>query len=183
MVQEIDFLAAAKKKGPSKAEASRWLKLGSISLLALYCLLVGAVFFYSVYLRAETKKVGEQIADKRETIESFKKVETLQTILKERLSGLNKLFSLPKTDYPQLLTYFEQEPPEGIILEEINFGADQEISISGLAVNSLVWSSFLENLNDPGQTSLFSQISLSSVSRQDDGAYNFNLAFELNEKR
>lgn len=183
MAQGIDFLAAVQKKAPIKAQTSHWLRLGSIVLLVGYCLLVGAIFSYSVFLRAETEKVAEQISEKTEAINSFKKIETLQTILKERLAGLNKYFSQEKTDFSQMLTYFEGIAAGGINFEQMNFNGEGEISLSGTAVNSLVLSRLLETLSEPGQTDSFSQISLGSVSRRPEGIYNFNLIFSLNEKQ
>lgn len=180
MKRGIDFLKAYKEPSLKEVKLLRFLKVGIFLFLICYCLLVGAAFSYWVYLRGENTRLGEQISLKKQRIGELRKIESLQIILKQRLSLLNKLFSKSKPNYSQLLTYLQQVSPEGIIFKEIRINEDGEVNISAKAPSALVLSRFLENLSSPSpsETSYFSEMTLLAGSRQKDGSYNFSFSLK-----
>ncbi|MCJ7829682.1 hypothetical protein MUP50_01160, partial [Patescibacteria group bacterium] len=56
--------------------------------------------------------------------------------------------------------------------------AENKMNFSGIAPNMAALEKFLQDLKSETSSALFSQITLSSVDRQEDGSYLFNLLFE-----
>lgn len=180
MIQGIDFLQAYKKSVSKEAPYLKFLNLGSLVVLVAYCLLVGAIFSYWIYLRQESQNISSQIAIKKQKVKEFEKIELLQIVLKERLSLLNNLFLEKRSDYFQLLTYFQGVSPEGVGIEKITLSENGEGTLEGKADNAQALSAFLENLTPVTNTTPLSEVVLSSSTREKDGSYKFSLSIKTN---
>lgn len=174
----IDFLESFEKKEPKK-EIAPLIKAATVVFLIFYCLFMGLIFFCLVYFQKEEKTIAFQINEKMKKIESLKKVEFLQTTLKQRLSALDKIFSQKRPKYQQILSYLNQAKTEGVSLTKIEISQDGEIKLSGSALTSYFLSEFFENLTS---SESFSEITLSSLNRLKDGGYNFSLILKSYEK-
>lgn len=178
----IDFLKPLKKGDFKKTETLRLLRIGSIVLVIFYCLFVGATLSFWVYLQKESRDISSQIASKKERIEELRKIESLQTVLKQRLSSLNKVFSKKRINYPQVLSYLKEVSLEDVSLKELDLSEGGEVSLTGSAPNASALSNFFERLSSASPLSPFPEIILSSLSRRKDGSYNFSLTLKSYEE-
>lgn len=179
MLEGINLLTEARKQAPARqTQFLRLAKTGSVVLLIFYCLVAGGVFSFWFSTQRLSREVEEEVVIKKGQIADLKRIESLQVLLKQRLSALEILSSEKPPDYKALLVYFDRFPPGEVAINEILFSADGEISFSGQAVNSLLLANFLDSLSWE-KKDLFSQIILSSVSRQKDGSYSFSLNLQV----
>jgi len=177
MKQEIDFLKGQKVGGVFKTKLFHSLKVGSFILILAYCLVAAAVFSYWLFVSRQTTKVTNEIAVKETEIARLKEVESLQLVLKQRLSNLDKFFSAKKgPSFDTLLSFIGQTSAE-IKVKDLKI-AENKMNFSGIAPNMAALEKFLQDLKSETSSVLFSQITLSSVDRQEDGSYLFNLLLE-----
>jgi len=177
MSGEIDFLKGQQVGGAFKTKLFHSLKVGSLVLILAYCLIAGAVFSYWLFLSQQTAKINNEIAVKKTKIASLKEVESLQLVLKQRLSNLDKFFSAKKgPSFDRLLTFISQTSTE-IKVKDLKI-AENKMNFSGIAPNMAALEKFLQDLKSETSSALFDKITLSSVDRQEDGSYLFNLLLE-----
>lgn len=180
MTNQGDFLKDQKDKTLLQQKQVRRVKLISFSILIVYCLLAGLVFSSLFYFQKEDVKIKKQQENKKAVIIGLKKIESLEIILEQRLSFLNKQFLEKRPPWLKLLTFFDGNLVEGIKLKEIEITETGETTIDGMASDALSLGRFLENMTSDDKTTLFSKVTLSSVTRQNDGTYFFNLALTAN---
>jgi len=178
MNKEIDFLKGQRGTTFSKTKLAHTLKVGSIMVLLAYLLVVAAVFSYWFFLERQGVDINREIAAKKTKIESLKEVESLQVVLKQRLSTLDKFFLAQKgTTVDDLLAYIGQVSSQ-IEIKELKIN-ENKVNLSGSATNILTLENFLQELKNENSSVLFSQVILSSLDRQEDGSYFFNLVLEV----
>ena len=183
MTQGVDFIRAEREARLVKTKARRPIKVGSIVFLIFYCLVVGATFSFWLILSRSSEQVKQEISLKKQRISSLKKTESLQTLLKQRLSLLTKVVFEKKPSYSQILLYFEENSSEGLVLDNFKLTDKGGVDISGAASNVIVLSDFLEDLvSEQSEEVYFSKITLSSLSRSEDGDYKFSLLLKADEK-
>lgn len=178
MNQEIDFLRGERPRLAKKLRFFRLLKVGSLVVLLAYCLIVGIIFSYWFYLNRQTAHTNQEISSKKQNISRLKDIESLQIVLKQRLSILERFFSSQKgPNFGSLLKYFDEISDE-VALKELTLSKKGEVNLSGESPNAVVLGKFLDRLRDEKSQDLFSKITLSSLERQDDGNYLFVLQLE-----
>lgn len=183
MTQGIDFLRAEKEARLAKIKARRPVKVGSIVFLVFYCLVVGATFSFWLALSQSSEQIKQKISLNKQRISSLKKTESLQVLLKQRLTLLAKVVFEEKPSYSQILVYFEEISPDGLILDSFKLTNKGEVDVAGSASNVVVLSNFLEDLViKESKEANFSEITLSSLSRGPDGDYKFGLRLKTDEK-
>lgn len=182
--QEIDFLSGQQLKTGKKTKIAHFLKVGSIVVLILYCLLTAIVFSYWFYLNTQGRKTQQEINIKKQKIESLENIESTQIFLKQRLTALDKFFTNQvKTDLPKILSFFERVKGE-TRLKQINLTKEGEVTISGEASNALILTDFLKKLEEDDQSKeLFSTITLVSTDKQKTGDYLFSILLEVKGKQ
>lgn len=183
MVQEIDFLKSRKQAGLKQLRQRRFLKIGSLIFLISYCLVAGGIFAFWLYLDQANQGVEKEITLKKEQIVELKSIESLQILLKQRLSLLTSLFSQKTPAYSQVFLSFEQMTTafDGLSLTEFGLLEDKKkMVVAGTAINAIVLGNFLEELKRSTEMEKhFAKISLNSMSRQAGGSYNFSLALDV----
>lgn len=178
MKQEIDFLKGQRIGKDVKTKFIHSLKVGSFVLILAYCLIVAAIFSYWLFLSRQIDKVNNEIAVKTKKIANLKEVESLQIVFKQRLSNLDKFFSAQKgPNFATLLSFIEQNSKE-VKVKELKM-AEGKINFSGLAPNIFILENFLQDLKGESSAKLFNKITLSSIDRQEDGSYLFNVLLEV----
>jgi len=181
MKKEINFLAGQRASLEKKAEISRIAKMGSFIVLIAYLLIVGALFSYYFYLNNQIKKTDLQITQKESRITDLKEIESLQVLLKQRLSSLNKFFKNDKRpDFISFLSFFE-DVPAGVKIKNLTVATAAELTVSGESSNVVVLGEFLDKFKEEKASSLFSEVTLSTLDRQTTGAYLFVVSLKAKE--
>lgn len=179
MRQEIDFLRGTRGEREKRLKFLRLVKTFSLLLLLAYCLIVAAFFSYGFYLTTSSKQIVRETALKKNKIETLKEVETLQIVLKQRLSNLLKFFDSQKnSDFPALLDYFSRITP-GVSVKELSLSSDGKIKFSGETAEMTTLGQVLENLTSEEAGQFFSSVVLSSLNKEEDGSgYLFTIFLE-----
>ena len=179
MKQEIDFLKGERSEREKRLKFLRSIKVGSIVVLMAFVLLVGVIFSYWFYINSQNQKIVKDNNIKRTKIESLKELESLQTVLKQRLSTLGKFFKEDKRpQFVKTLTFFSQIPP-GVSLKELSLAkGDSKVNISGDATDISNLTAFLEKLESPESQSIFSEVTVSSLDKKEKGGYSFSLLMQ-----
>jgi len=179
MKQEIDFLKGARGEREKRLKFLRMVKTLSILLLLVYCLVVAAFFSYSFYLTTSAKKTSREITLKKSKIEDLKEIETLQVVLKQRLSNLLKFFDeQKKADFIVLLDYFNNRT-QNITIRELSLSPDGEVKFSGEASDIVALGQLLENLTSQESEDFFSSVVLSSLDKKEnDVTYLFTILLQ-----
>ena len=156
MKKGIDFLKAYEKPGRPK-ELSRIFKVGMFVIVIFYCLLSAAVFSFWVSLKKEHQEVNRQIEAKKSQISKLKKRESLQILLKQRLSSLIKLWSLKEKNFPRLLSFFLEISSEGADISEVKISSGGTLTVKGIAANAFSLGRFLEKITSNEAANIFSK--------------------------
>ena len=176
MSQGINLLKREKAKNIQLLELIHTLKVSSFVFLIFYCLVVLAIFSYSVYLKQGSEKNSSEIEAKKSKIVELKKVESQQITLKQRLSSLTSLTVKEGPGYNESLSQLEEALESGVAIKEIKFDGPDSMKISGKAQQAVVLTRFFEKL---AEKSIFSKIILSSLARQKDGGWLFALDLRI----
>lgn len=182
MASGIDFLQSKKEKVFRKAKFLQLLRIASLVILVAYCLLVAAVSSFWIYTRQEDKRVTALIANKKNRVNELKKTESLQIMLKQRLTLLEKFFSTKNPNYAEVITYLEEISPVGITFKDLELTDEGKVYVTGMAVNAVTLGDFLEKITSKTPESKFINIVLSGITRRKDAAYDFGLYLETYEK-
>lgn len=174
MEREINLLRIKEKISAKEVRLKQFLQVGSGLLLVLYILVLGGVFSFWLIQQRESQIVGDKIKLAEGKIAGLKKIESLQVAIKGRLQTLASAFEDEELNYEDFLTQLEQLTPSGVVLADFELTKNGEITISGSADNSLSLGEFLVNLTGSKEED-FKGIAVSSISRGQDGSYDFSL--------
>lgn len=177
MAREINLLVSKKKRSFREGQLVRLVKVSSVLLLILYFLVSLGVFSFWLYIREESQKLSQEMTSKREKIAALEKIESLQILLKQRLSSLKTISDEGFLDYKGFLVYLAQFSSAEIAFKDITISQDGNLSLSGEAINALTLADFLDQISGEKGRNLFERIVLSSISRQENGSYSFGLNF------
>lgn len=154
------------------------LKIATIFLVVFYCLVVVAIFSFSLVTQGETKVMSDKIKLEQTKLSELQEIESLQLVLKQRLVSLSKI--IDSLDIKSWLSYLEGLVPEGLSLEEIQWKSNGEVKLSGLAGNAIALSDFINKLKQAVDEKKIASSTLISATRQKEGTYNFS--FEISIK-
>lgn len=178
MKNEIDFLKGNRGEREKRLKLLRMVKTGSILALAAYLLLAAGFFSYGFYLQSQSKKTSREVVLKKNKIEALKEVETLQIVLKQRLSNLDKFFSSQKgPNFSVLLDYFDRLTT-GVTTKELSIGTDGKIKLVGEVADAFILEGFLEKINQEETLKLFSGATLLSLDKKEGNGYSFSILLE-----
>lgn len=181
MKKEINFLAGQRADLEKKAKISRIAKVASFITLIAYFLIVGTVFSYWFFLNNQIENTSSEINLKKNKIEDLKNIESLQVLLKQRLSSLNKFFKNDKKpDFISFISYFE-DVPQGVKIKGFVAANTGELTVSGESLNVVVLGEFLDKFKEDETNYLFSNITLSTLDRQKNGSYIFVISLEAKD--
>lgn len=179
MARGISFLISREEPSFQKGHFVRLAKVGSLVLLIFYLFVSLAVFSFWLYFGQESQRVNREMTLKKEEIASLKKIESLQILLKQRLSSLKAISEETSFDYKGLLVYLAQLSSAEVVFKNVAVSQKGEIVLSGEAVNGRVLADFLDQISGEKGRDLFARVILSSISRQKGGNYSFDLNFYL----
>ena len=175
MNETLELLTGKREEWRRGEKLARQVKVSSLVVLVFYCLVSAGVFSYWLFLGNQSQTLSQKITLKEGEIKQLQETESLEILLKQRLSSLKKLFSLKKLDYEPLLTYFERQLLPGVLVSDYKFSQDGEIDVNGTAENAIFLTDFLVNLTSQENDQFFEKITLTSASRDKDGVYSFGL--------
>lgn len=177
MKNQIDFLQEFKKKESTAKKVAPILNKIIILLIIGYLLIGGGVLTLFFYYQNENNQLQNKIEQKKKRIVQLEKVESLQVLIKERLSALTKILDEKRLDYPEIFSYFENLGKEkNLIFNKIEIEENGLIRVSGRVADRILIIDFLEELEK--NQNPFSEITLNSLAKNKEGGYDFSLTFK-----
>ncbi len=175
MAQKSIDLLQPDKISLVEEKRSFYLKLGTIFLVIIYCLVVVVIFSFGLLVRWEYQIVTKGVEQTIIKLNDLREVESLQMLLKQRLSYSMEIVTRERLDPKYWLKYIDSLVPEGVALEEVQWSYGGLVNLSGMAGNALYLSDFLNNIKEAADEEKFSQGTLVSATRHPEGTYTFNL--------
>lgn len=173
----INLLAKEKiAVGAEKETISRLKKIFSLVLL-VYALVIGSLLASSFYLSYEKGKIATEISQLEGQIKSFQKVENLEVLIKSRVAKAQKIID-SRTHAEKILVKIVNSFEEGITVSNLDFGKNNQISLSAQAQDVKALETFLEKIKSVLKEENYSLAKLDSISRDKKGSYSFELVAE-----
>lgn len=179
MAQGINFLKPKPVGDFGFYYRVRLLRIGSFLLLIVCCLALAAALAFSINISQTKKALATQTQIKKEKIEGLKKVESLQTILKQRLSSLVEFKKKDTISYAKVMDEVLKTALSGVTITDIAIDEKNLVVIEGKAPDSSILGAFLDKLSS--QDSLFAPATLSSLVRQENGSYLFTVNLKIDD--
>jgi len=180
MNREIDFLKAYGKKIKPKRDVFGFFKNGLLLFLVIYCFLLLGSFLYLTILKRKYQRVVAQAEDVVNEIKRQEKKESLYFLIKKRLSYLSELINKEENSFHYFFPIITLAG-EKVKISELEISNDKVI-ISGTAPDAFSMGGFLEEVVNPEIIRSFSKASLTSLSRKEDGSYNFSMTIIYGKK-
>lgn len=170
----INLLAKGKKKDFVEKEIiGKVRKIIGVALVGYALLILGLVATLS-FLSLEKKRLSTQVSQLEATIKSYQKVESLEVLIKTRVSLAQKIIE-PRVPTEAILVKIINSLEEGIEVSSLDFGKKDEISISAHSENVGSLESFLVKIKQIFQEEKYTILRLDGVNRDEDGGYSFSL--------
>lgn len=177
MKNQIDFLQEFKKKESAAQKITPFFHKGIIFLAVFYLLVASGILFSVFYYRNENNQILVKIDQKKKKIDQLQKIESLQVLVKERLSALTKILNEKRINFSETVSYFEDLGREkNLVFNKIEIEEGGLVRVSGRTTDRLTIMNFLEELER--QETPFLEINLNSLLRNKDGGYDFSLTFK-----
>lgn len=176
MTQGIDFLKPKSVGNFRFYYQAALLKASSLALLIAYCLVLLATTAFSFNLGQTKKALITEIQGKNKKIEQLKKVESRQTVLKQRLSLLAEFRKKESFSYAAVIEEILKITQLGVGITDLSLGEKKSALVEGSVSSSAILDVFLNRLNSEP---LFSRATLSSLIKQENGDYLFSLSLEV----
>jgi len=156
------------------------IRLISFLVLGVYLIAGSGLFAYLVWARKEKSQLERSIQAKKQRIVSLKKNESLHLNLKQRLAFLGAQSDLGQNPVSRSVAVLNQLAGPQITTTDFSFLGDGQITIAGETTSALALSDFFERVK--ARREEIKLASLTSLTRLDEGGYEFNLSLKFEEK-
>lgn len=153
------------------------VKILLILMLVVYVVIAMGLVSFSYTLTLMRNRIKDESQGLEAKIKGFQKLEIMAVALKERMEKTDKLLSerekirLSNNAPAQLITKIQDLVIPGITVETVTTDIGN-IEFAGQADNVAVLNDFIKSLKD---TSYWLSVKLSSLSRNDEGIYDFTI--------
>lgn len=176
MSKDINLLPDITLQEEKQDHLKKLLTLTTMSILVVGMIGVIIVFAVEITLRNQFNSLIEANEQLTSDILRYKELELDQRDLKSKLGAALKIRK-DSNNYEFILRKLEELTPNGTTYNNLNITNDNLLSITGLVDSSTNFNQFVTNMlaNQDNPAGVFSDITLSSLSRTQDGAYQFTL--------
>jgi len=163
-------LALQKETAPRESRFFKKITTWGAVIVSLYIFFVAGIFLSGFVLSSRQNMVQNETRKIEAAIRALKKREELEFDLKKRISEVQTVIK-SRGNYAEMIEKIRGLTPAGVIYRSFEFSKDK-ISLSGDAENIFVFGDFLEAIK---RAEIFSQVFLTSFSRNKTGGYSFSL--------
>jgi Tfp pilus assembly protein PilN len=176
MSKDINLLPDITLQEEKQDRLKKLLTLTTMSILVVGMVGVIIVFAVEITLRNQFNSLIEANEQLTSDILRYKELELDQRDLKSKLGAALKIRE-DSNNYEFILRSLEELTPNGTTYNNLNITNDNLLSVTGLVDSSTNFNQFVTNMlaNQDKPEGVFSDITLSSLSRTQDGAYQFTL--------
>lgn len=170
----INLLAKEKKKTFAEKEiVGKIRKIVGVALVGYALLILGLVATLS-FLSLEKKRHSTQISQLEATIKSYQKVESLEVLIKTRVSLAQKIIET-RVPTETILVKIINSLEEGIEVSGLDFGKKDEISVTAHSEDVDSLEIFLGKVEQIFQEEKYTILRLDGVNRDKEGGYSFSV--------
>lgn len=177
---DINLLPEEERSAEGFENLRKKLLLGSVAALVITGVLTMVVLFYFAALNAQKDKLVERVEASSGEIESMKAQEELIVVTKDKASSAEKILS-SRTNMSEFFTKFGQLVPQNLFFSDLRIGGSK-FTASGRAKTSNDVAGFVSALVSAKGTDLVSNISIDSLSSDENGNYSFVVNMSLVSK-
>ncbi len=163
-------LALGKKTNSEEGRFFKKVTTWGVVIVSLYIFFAAGIFLSGLIVSSQQNRVQNETRKTEAAIRALKKREELEFDLKKRISEAQTVIK-SRGNYAEMIEKIKGLAPTGVIYRGFEFSKDK-ISLSGDAENIFVFGNFLEAIK---RAEIFSQVSLTSFSRNKTGGYSFSL--------
>jgi Tfp pilus assembly protein PilN len=176
MSKDINLLPDISLQEEKQERLKKLLTLITISILVIGMIGVIIVFAVEITLRNQFNNLINANEQLTNDILRYKELELDQRDLKSKLGAALKIREDSK-NYEFILRNIEELTPNGTAYNSLSIASDNLLSVTGLIDNSTNFNQFVTNMlaNQDKPEGIFTDITLSSLSRSQDGEYQFTL--------
>lgn len=177
--KEINLFKSFIKKPADFAKKVRAARVASLVLMAGYCVLAFGVFGYGLAIRKKLAGLQEKVYVQEQKIKAYQEKEAQLVLIKQRLTALASYFKQPMADYSAVMEEIKTLFPDSVAVEGLKMTAQGQISLSGEAVDLPAMAGLLDLFSQIGDERLFKSIYLDTLSRKENGSYQFSFKFNV----
>ncbi len=166
------------RNSANKSKANR----AAIITLVIIGVIVLALILYRIFLGFQTGSVADQERAAEAKIANYRDVEVSQLTLAQKLTQARTILQQALPGSVALAEVTDAAVKANtIILKHVVLNDSGTLTIDGLAPNSTIFASWIDNLTTGDAAKDFSRINLVSMVRNELG-YNFSMLMEFNER-
>ncbi|KKP69965.1 hypothetical protein A2X44_02005 [candidate division CPR3 bacterium GWF2_35_18] len=194
MAVNINLLPDIKSDEKKKKKLLQTINIVSLAVTGFILLIAIGVFVINQILNSNLSEINESILAQEKIVDENLEAETVLVGLQSRLSSIDSIL-VTRKKYSVFLTNFTSYVPQSIIINDMTVGSDGSVLINGEAPSYEKLAGFVLVLSgentlesteeatvDVSSNSIYSNVSLNSVSRGDDGgSVRFTISFTAKE--
>lgn len=174
---DINLLPEEERKSESLEKIKGKITLVSIAILVLTAISAFVTLAFFTFLSQERAKHLENVQQAVVEVESYKNVEELLAVVKDKSSSALLVTNANK-DKVKLLTEFAQLIPQDVYFTDVNVSAN-DMTLNGLARTSADVAGLVSSLKSSKGAGIVTEVSLNGLSTDSSGVYKFSLQTTL----
>lgn len=176
---DINLLPEEERSAESFETLRRRLLYGSIGALAVTGVLTLFVLIYYSVLDGKRNKLVDSITASGSQIESLKASEELEVVTKDKLADASKILGA-RLNIVDFFTKFSQLVPQNLSFSDVKLSSGKLVA-SGKAKSSNDMAGFVSQLVSAKGVELVSNVSVDSLSSDENGAYSFVINMQVGQ--
>ncbi len=170
MAQSINLVPQTEKAAQTKTQLIKLSTVISVVILVIVGGIAGYFYYQKATLQNNSAQYQAQIEESRAKIQQLSQIEVSARNLDTKYTTLKAIFD-SRFYYSRLLNELNRRTPSSIVIENFSIAPDSRVTLSGVGVDYLSISQFVERLNalleEEDAThidGLFTDVTLNSVS-------------------
>lgn len=171
--REINLITSKRAASNEEVRLRRIVYFSTTAVLIIFMLVLVGFYGFSIYTASQLTRTEQEIVQTRSQIASLSNAEVLYRLLKQKLTGLQKI-SATRFNYIALFEFFKSLAAEGILIESVEIEDTSAVTITVNTPNSAALEHYVQALLKEASTR-FSQVELVSVEYEKDANYAISL--------
>ncbi len=178
---DINLLPVEEKSAESFENIRKKVLWGSIGFLVFTAISAMVVLGFYSTLAGKRANLVANIQESSGQIDQLKPKEELIVVVKQKASNAEKILTA-RRDLVNTFNQFAQLVPQGVYFTDIRFSGGK-VALSGKARSSADIAGLVSQLVSANGAGIYSNVSVDTLSSEENGAYTFALTMNLVQKQ
>ena len=184
----VNFLSSKSREFADKRKQTAKVYAICTAILVVYLVILVPVVTYRLYQSNRLSNLNQNIEKTKEEIKSLYPIEAKYTLVANKLN-LADLYFQTRKNPKEILTEVMAILPPSVVVNNVNFGSETEtnntssspedqsgsIMITSTSPNVFSTVELIQQLEGAGTSGQFAGVTISSVTRNEEGIYNINI--------